>query len=374
MSDSSDVLLPLVLAGAALAGFGLLRLLTPALERMPRWLAFAVLIAGVGVAVLGVALRPGREPDVALEPIASSEPQPVAEGPVDITGTVRDADDDPVAGAAVTLRVFDRTEQVDELEVTTGDDGTFGFTDLQAKPTTAFVASTIFEDATFSSGLLLPGPHGVEPADLVVAPPTDDGSVIGIDVDSTVLVGDEAGIQVVHILSLRNSSEDAFVGPLLLPLLPGASGMVPRRGLDRTKLSVDGDGLVSFAPVLPGTTDIVYEYGLPARNVDWQRTLAYPTQRLDVLVAGEVAVDVESLEPRGEVELAATGTTRTFRRHTATNLDTGETVALTASVGGLGAARIALITGGVVIAVLILGVPLVRRRRTSAASASAAQT
>lgn len=367
MTENANLLLPLVLAGAALAGLGVLRLATPALARMPRRVAAAAVLGGVVVAALGFVLEPEGEeppePTIALDPIASPDPHTADVLTTDVNGVVRTADGEGVAATEVMLHRFERTDEVDRLETTTDEHGQFSFGDLEVGPQVAYIVDTTYEETVFSSGLLLPGAHGR--VELVVAPPTQDESVVRVDVDSTVLVGDEEGIQVVHILALRNTSDEAFVGELRLPLLPGASGLVPRRGLDRTKLSVTGDDLVSFAPLLPGETEVVYEYGLPPRDTDPNRRLLYPTERLEVLVAGELQVDAGRLRQTGDVRLGATGTAREFRRYSASGLESGDEVELAVRVGGRGLLEIVLIVAGVVIALAIVLVGLVRRRRPS---------
>lgn len=376
MPSEPNLTLPLLLAGAAAALTGLFRLSGLGLRRMPRLLGAAVLVVGVAVGGLGLVLPrlggadPAPGPRIPLEPAEPPETTPgTADGSGTISGVVRTADGEPVEETAVTLRRFRRTEEVETLEATTDPGGTFAFTELAVAPDVAYTVEADHRGATFASDLVFLGPHGASTdVELVVSPPTEDADALSVDVDSTVLVGDTEGIQVVQIVGLTNETDRAFVGPVRLPVLEGAAGLVPRRGLVRTRLSTGPDELLSRAPVLPGRTEVVYEYGLPAptdaRTID--RRVRYPTGRLDVLVAGELVVrDAAGLSDEGEVRLGTTGEERPYRRYSAAGLEPGDTVAPTVGIGpGGDALGIVLVGLGALTAVALLVFPLLRRRRS----------
>lgn len=376
MPSEPNLTLPLLLAGAAAALTGLFRISGLGLHRMPRIVGAVVLVAGVAVGALGFVLprldgaEPASEPQIPLEPSEpSDEPSEKMEESGTITGIVRTAEGEPMEDTSVTLRQFRRTDAVDTTQATTDPDGAFAFDELAVAPDVAYTVETDHRGATFASDLLFLGPHGTgEEIELVVAPPTENVDELTVDVDSTVLVGDAEGIQVVQIVGFENAGDRAYVGPVRLPVLDGAAGLVPRRGLVRTRLSVGPDELVSGTPILPGRTEVVYEYGLPAPTDarELERRVRYPTERLDVLVAGELVVrDPAGLSDEGEVRLGATGDDRPYRRFSATGLAPGDAVAPTIGIGsGDDVLGIVLIGLGALTAVGLLAFPFLRRRRS----------
>lgn len=377
MPSEPNPTLPLVLAGAAAALTGLFRLSGLGLLRMPRLVGAAVLAVGVAVGALGFVLPrlegtgPAPEARIPLQP-AEPDTTPPAEEPSrsgSVTGVVRTASGEELEDATVTLRRFRRTEEVETTDTTTDTDGSFAFTEVESAPDVAYTVETEYREARFASDLLFGGPHGAgDEVELIVARPTEDTDVLSVDVDSTVLVGDAEGIQVVQIAGFENASDRAYVGPLRLPVLDGAAGLVPRRGIVRTRLSVGSTELVSRAPLLPGRTEIVYEYGLPApaESRTIERRVRYPTGRLDLLVAGELAVrDPAGLTDEGEVRLGATGEERPYRRYSATDLEPGDTMTPAVGIGaGDEALGVVLIGLAALAAVALLGFPLLRRRRS----------
>ena len=96
----------LVVAGAALASLGVLRLTAAGFNAMPRRVAFAVLATGALVVAFGALLphfvRARQEPSISLqrEP-ADSSPVTVPNG--ELRGSVQSMTGEPVAGAQVVL-------------------------------------------------------------------------------------------------------------------------------------------------------------------------------------------------------------------------------------------------------------------------------
>jgi hypothetical protein len=361
MNIDSNLAVPLGLAGVALAAAGVARLTGRVLTRMPRAVGVATIVAGTGVAASGFALHPSPPARTPPSPAASS-----SAGPAPVTGTisgsVHDAQDAPVAAATVVLRRFERTEEQDAARATTAPDGAFSFAGLQIGDTTAYVVSTDYDGTTFRSELVLLDPHASSRrVDIAVAQTTTDAESVSVTVDSTVLVGDRRGAQIVQIVSVRNDGARAYTGGLRLPLLPRAQELQPRSGLDQTRLSLESGELVSTAPVMPRTTQIVYEYAIPmpARGVDLTRVFRYPTKRFELLAGTGLDVRSHMLRPAGRVKLA----TRTYRSYSTRDVRPGARVRATIRVGGRsGPLRTGAIVAAIVVAVSAIAWPLYRRR------------
>ncbi|HVL81027.1 MAG TPA: carboxypeptidase-like regulatory domain-containing protein, partial [Actinomycetota bacterium] len=350
----------------------LARLTSVALRAMPFWLAALSVGAGAAVATAGLVASAGQPapapagptPGLTLEPAGTPPPDPTPQ-PADgrIAGTVRTAQGTPAAGTAVTLTRFEATTEAERRETTTADDGRYTFEGLPTGPTDAYVVSAAYEQATFPSDVLVLDAERDRTVDLTVAAVTTDDSVVRVELDSTLLTVVPAGLDVLQILNVLVDGEAAFTGGLRLPILEGASGFEPRRGLSRQLLRFDDqDRLTSDAPVLPGRTEIVYGYTLPrpAERSTIVRQPDHPTDRLELLWAGDVTVDAPSLEAAGEVSVGGVNA----KRYTGRDLEPGERVEVALTFEGpAGWPRTALVVGGVVVALALLLFPLVRRRQ-----------
>lgn len=372
MPDPSPSPIPLVLAGAALVATGLVRLLGLGLGRMPRVVAAALGAGGLAVAALGFALpnvsEPAPQPRVSLEPetsMPSGTPVPIGT----ITGRVVDGHREPLPGRQVVVRRFRGTQVEASLATATDANGRFRFGGLRVAPTIAHTVSTDFGGVTFRSNLIVLDPHASRAeVELRIARPTEDPDVLRVDVDSTAFVGDERGAQVLQVLRIHNTSDDAYVGGLPLPVLAGAAAFEARSGLDQTRLRLRDGGLVSIAPVLPGTLEIVYTYALPVRRsrLAVRRGFVRPTEHFELLVGGELSARrVIGAEPEGTVELSGQGGDRPYARFTRGDLGPRDTVTAELVVEPSGGRLRPILIGLAALAAIgLVVVPLVRRRRS----------
>lgn len=383
MPDLVSPSIPLVLAGIAFASLGAARLLGIVLPRMPRRVAGLVVAGGMAVAAFGVAL-PRVTGDRADTPRLTLEPEAPASSPAPIgtiTGRVVDAAQRPLPGREIVLRRFEGTQPVASLTAATDRDGGFRFGGLPVGPTIAHTITTTYAETTFRSDLIVLDPHArAERVELVVAAPTTDPAVVRVEVDSTAIVGDERAGQVLQVLRVRNTSDLAYTPGIPLPLLPGAAGFEARTGLDRTRLRIgETGGLTSIAPVLPGTTEIVYTYVVPVprSGLSVDRTFDLPTERFELLIGGDLRVErTDGLARRGTVRVSRGDGARELDRYAASDLDADArrtaTVVFDRREGIL---RPVLIGFGIVVALLVLLVPLLRRgRRPDGAHSTAGAT
>src|SRR5688572_6415366 len=111
MPADQNLLLPLVVAGAALAGLGLVRVARAGLRRMPLIVAVGAILAGTAAASTGLWLRTTEAPfETTTSPAASAQASPVpSAGPqtMDVVGHVREASGAPAAGAPVVLHRYE---------------------------------------------------------------------------------------------------------------------------------------------------------------------------------------------------------------------------------------------------------------------------
>jgi hypothetical protein len=121
--------------------------------------------------------------------------------------------------------------------------------------------------------------------------------------------------------------------------------------------------MISERPILPGRLDITYTYvaPMPSGGIELSRRFAYPTERFDLLLGEDLRARARwPLRPNGVVDLAG----RTYRRFTASRLAASDELAAPISAAAPSSPiRIVGLGGGALVALAILVVPLVRRRR-----------
>ncbi len=344
---------------------------------MPRGVAVATTLAGAAVIFFGAsyarstpATPSEQAPHVTLEPVRSGDP----DAPRDVVhGVVLMTDGSAASGVRVDLVALVTDEGARTRSAETDADGAFVFTDVDVTPGTPYVADARFDDATFPSEVLRVGRGIDDPVRIVVARTTSKPSQLALDVESIAIVGDARGMQVVHAVTVRNGGSRAYVGGLRLPLVPGASAIDPRDGLDRRRLELIGGELVSSAPVVPGRHDITYTYVAPmeAGGLTIRHEVRYPTKRFELLVGGELDAHRTDASARSrEIEIGPRGNERPYRQQQFRDLGPRESLTFAVSVKGSSPLlRIAGLVAAAAVALAIIGFPLVRRRRAHATPA-----
>lgn len=336
---------------------------------MPRVVAVATVLAGAGVVFFGASyIRTGSSqpqatpgtPQLSLEPSDPDATQP----PRDVVhGVVRTAEGEPAPRIMVDLVPLFSDDDVETRSTRTDEDGSFVFADVDVTPGTPFVVDAHFDGAKFPSEVLRLGRSVDDPLRLVVAPTTSSARNLVVTVESIALVGDETGVQAVHSLTIENSGSRAYTGKLKLPLLPGANAIQPGPTLDRRHLDLEHGSIVSSTPVPPGRRDFSYTYvaALPRDGIRFEHESRFPTKRLELLLAPTLAIDGPALRSAGDVTLGS----RTYQRYEARDLRARHTAVYEVSARrGSPTIRNAGLVAAAVAAVLIVGYPLVRRRRS----------
>lgn len=374
--QQGSIVIALVVGGIALASVGAFRLLGAGFAPMPRHVASIVLASGLGVVAFGIVLLvlgpPSDDtrasmPRATLAPRASAGANVPREG---VRGVVVGRDDDPVAGAAVTLVPLFMDDGADPMRTTTDEDGRFSFDDVAVDPGSPWVAEVKFDGARFPSDVLR-APHGeAAPVRIVVADTTKKTNELQIDVESLAVVGDKTGAQAVHALTIVNGGERAYVGGLRLPLLPGATAIQEGSGLDRRYLALGDREMTSTAPILPGRHDLTYTYVVQmARDglaVDHRTQV--PTGRYELLVGDGLSLAARgTLRDDADVTLGPPGAQRTYHRYVARDLDDGDRVEARVNVAsGPSLPRVGLFALAALVAVLAVAAPLLRGRHRRA--------
>lgn len=352
----------LVVGGATLVALGALRLVTNALGAMPRSVAVAIVVIGLGVGAFGAVL-PRLPRDAMPEPTLTLHPETGEEEDIQlqtaIEGVVRTVEGEAVVGLDVALEVDAGSGE--QRQTTTDDEGSFRFEEVPVPGPHRVVA--VFDGHPFASSRLVVGPGPTEEVEVVVAPTTEEDEVVSIRAESIAVVGDEQGVQVVHALTVANDSEQAYVGGVPMTLLPGATAIQPGSAMVREEVELQTNGLVSRAPLLPGSTELTMTYfaQMPRDGLVLEHNVSFATGRFDLLTGEGLTTDPQTQGSTvADVELGD----RTYRGRTWQDLSEGDVVGATILVdAGSGTARIVLIAIAVAAALAVVAFPLVRRRR-----------
>ena len=351
----------LVVAGAALASLGVLRLTRAAFIEMPLRVAASALAAGVAVVAFGALLprfASQREmPEVTLErQPAGATPAPLPA--MELRGIVRKAGGGVVGDADVTL--YAGTNPPRKARSDASGRYTFG----KLPPGAPYRVAVSYDGGMFQRVVLLPASDIA----ITVAPTTNKPAQMRVRAASLAVVGDARGVQAVYAATLENAGREAYIGGVPLPVLPGAMGVEPRAGIDRSQLGVQNGVLFSSAPILPGSTAISYTYVAPIREKGAEIFVdaTFPTARFDLLIAGRLRADARGTQ-NGAVRLGG----RTYHRYTWRELRAGREVG--ARIVPSSAAPLvrtgAIVAGGVLAAVIVV-FPLLRRRRSVAVTSA----
>jgi hypothetical protein len=349
---------------------------------MPRAVASIALASGVVVVAFGIAytaIGPREDVDDADAPVATLEPVSSGERSASgtgVRGTITTTSDDPAPDVKVTLIPLFMDEDVKPVSTRTDARGRFSF-DVEVDPGSPWIAEASYDGERFPSSVLRAPRGKADPLELVVAPVTKKTKDIEITVDSLAVVGDAGGAQAVHAVTVVNRGKRAYVGGVHLPLLRGAQSIQEGTGLDRRYLSLEHGAMVSDAPVLPGAHDLTYTYvvQMSKKGLAIDREHALDTARVELLVGDGLALETSDLRDDGTVTLGPRSDERTYRRYVARSVDAGERLRARITVAsGSSALRTAIPIAAVVLALLLVLFPLLRRRRPVEPATSEVQT
>jgi hypothetical protein len=202
------------------------------------------------------------------------------------------------AGTEARLLVYRGQELLGEKRATTDASGAFAFESLIADGAlTYFVAASHAGAVYRSAAIALTPEQPIREVEVRVYEAT--GTDPGLRVDLAVLIlrgvdPTRQEIRASEIARLVNPSDRAFVpgrdgatGPSALArfgLPDGLTSFAPTVGLDRSLLAQVDRGFASFAPILPGSSEVGYEYAFSyAESAAFEKSLPYGASLLYVL-------------------------------------------------------------------------------------------
>lgn len=222
---------------------------------------------------------------------------------VDETGT-------GISNQEVYVVISDGEEVVEEFTGNTTLGGVLRFNDISVGAQYTVSAVTLFQGYPYRSLAtpLAPGVEAVIPLGVFTVGP--DATNLHINILHIIINVLQPGVyQVIQLLEVLNPGEtagytaEALEGRqigLVIPVPSMATNIAPVEqiaGLDSDNLSLNGNRLLDFRPVPPGTHQMVIQYELHtgAGGADIELTIPYPTAQVTVLAGpGLDAVEINS--------------------------------------------------------------------------------
>ncbi len=209
----------------------------------------------------------------------------------------------------ITLTAFLNFELVQTLVTTATAAGEFSFADLATDPGMVYVASTIYNNVQYNSGLAVVTPLTPTTAITLAAyETTEDGSTLSINRANWLIDFEPGGLRVGVILNLRNSGDRTFIGQrvdglnalatVAVAVPPGAEEVEFQDGVIGGRYHPVENRIYDLVPVPPGdeARQIVYSYRLPVAGdtVTLAQEFLYPVGNLNLLVTDAPNLLVEA--------------------------------------------------------------------------------
>ncbi len=198
-------------------------------------------------------------------------------------------------GLEVLLHRFGDEGQIQILSTTTGADGAFIFTSVEAVQDSTYAVAVNFQDVLYSATVLLP--IGSQPVELVVYEVIQDIDVLAIDAHAVLINEgpDEESLFVLEAVGVINDGDRTFVPDLEQPVnfnfmrfsLPeGATELDVGSDLPGGEIINIGTGFALTAPVTPGIHQVTYTYEMPYTDgsATIQKTFHMGADRFSVLL------------------------------------------------------------------------------------------
>jgi hypothetical protein len=207
----------------------------------------------------------------------------------------------PVPGLEVTLRPSSPEAGPDQ-RTAADKDGKFRFGGLSATTPFSYTLSTSYTGVEYKSqGVILASGEELKQVELPVYEVTEDSSAIKSDLAHIVIEVDPKAqtLVVMEYQVLSNGGDKTYLGlvssgsgkreTLRFPLPQDAVHLQPIDGLDANEVVTlsKGPGFADSVPLQPGKREVAYSYMLDYndRSYTFQRALAYPVGRINLLVA-----------------------------------------------------------------------------------------
>ncbi len=293
------------------------------------------------------------------------------------------ADDTPIAGAVVTLRIWQTGQELPGMEANTDEDGQFSFSDLEMIDHEYQLLVT-YQDVTyaFAKKTFLPEESRITDT-LSVYDTTHDDSLLVVDRAHMIIDADEQRLHVQEVQVLTNTSQSTYTatglvsgdGVIRFPLPIGAADPKWLGGFSSGSVAISESGFNVNSPLLPGTVQVTFSYTLPfsASPYAVQKTFPYAVDHLDVFVpTSGIEVSAPQLVQGDPIAMQA----GRYDHFSGEQLPSGTSVAIefrraesqqvkspSASAAGPGPTTVIVIVVVVVLVVAVLIFPFIRRVR-----------
>ena len=325
----------------------------PRISRLGRVFAAALVVAAVAVA-----------------------PQALAQSADAITGrVVNGTKDEPAAGVEVTLQLFSQQGDLGTLSDTTNKGGRFGFDELP-EGVAGYQVIASYEGADYHTVAQAFTPGQTREETVTVFEPTTDPAAVTLTdyivwVDRT-----DAGAAVQHDMNWSNSGNTAYVGEdgsvVTIDLPPEAVNLQYLGTFLEVPGQIEGDTYVSDAPIVPGSSTATLRYEAPPLS-ELTLPLQFETASFQLFVPEDVEVTSQQLRLSGTI----TDQGLTYNVYAAQNIAAGTEIdailAQTATGGSTNLAIWILVGAFALVAVIVLTVWLVGRRRSAKTKARRAK-
>ncbi len=271
--------------------------------------------------------------------VATPEASPVPTNGT-VTGTVKNgtANGGSVAGLTVTLRRFQRMNDVQNLTTTTGDDGSFSFSGLAIASDEAYLAVVNYKDVDYTSDAIFLSNDPNGKAEINVYETTTDPSVLSLTSRGVVISGTDPKtgvLSMLEVLAIDISGDHTYIGAdntvLKIALPPNAAQVSPQPGFNFGDPRFEnGSVLVTNGAITPGSHSALIAYTVPYTDTTTTLNIsnAMPTKAFHALVKdGTYTLSSPSLKDDGTVNLG----TDKFRVLTVDNPVVGDTIAVEVS-------------------------------------------
>ena len=220
----------------------------------------------------------------------------------------------PAAGLAVKLTALVNGAEQEAKDATTDARGRFSFA-VRVDPQRSYVAKITYKGGEYESPAITFTPEQtLRQVHLRVYEPTNDPSVLKVNVHHIIVEPGEGAVQVAELLVFTNSTDRTYVGgqpradgkreTLQFSLPAGAANLQYMQGLMECCLSVTDIRMVDTMDVEPGMREIAYSYTLPVSrtSLSLTRRLDYPAERLEVFGNGAAQLAVSPLARQDDVK------------------------------------------------------------------------
>ena len=220
----------------------------------------------------------------------------------------------PAAGLAVKLTALVNGAEQEAKDATTDARGRFSFA-VRVDPQRSYVAKITYKGGEYESPAITFTPEQtLRQVHLRVYEPTNDPSVLKVNVHHIIVEPGEGAVQVAELLVFANNTDRTYVGgqpradgkreTLQFSLPAGAANLQYMQGLMECCLSVTDIRMVDTMDVEPGMREIAYSYTLPVSrtSLSLTRRLDYPAERLEVFGNGAAQLAVSPLARQDDVK------------------------------------------------------------------------